>query len=135
MLGLGWAGALLLGSIFASHTLLTYPIAKRLGIHGRDPVVVAVGATMVTDTAALVLAGVASAVKEGLNLETFVQLGIGFGLFLGFTFFIMPRFAAWALRALGTNPPAEFLLVVGLFYSLGLGSPRSPVSPRWLALL
>ena len=111
-------GGLAAGVYFASHTLLTYPIAKRLGIHGRDPVVVAVGATMVTDTAALlVLAGVASAVKEGgLNLETFVQLGIGFGLFLGFTFFIMPRFAAWALRALGTNPPAEFLLVVGLLF-------------------
>ena len=106
LLDLGWAGALLLGSIFASHTLLTYPIAKRLGIHGRDPVVVSVGATMVTDTAALlVLAGVAGAINEGgLSVEVFARLGIGFLLFLAFTFFLLPRIAGWALRALGSNP-------------------------------
>lgn len=118
MLGMGWAGSLLLGSIFASHTLLTYPVVKRLGIHGRDPVMVAVGATMVTDTAALlVLAGVAGSLREGADgVVVFANLGIGFTLFLAFTFFVLPRIAAWALKSLGANPPAEFLLVVGLLF-------------------
>ncbi|TVR46315.1 MAG: cation:proton antiporter [Planctomycetota bacterium] len=117
-LGLGWAGSLLLGSIFASHTLLTYPVAKRLGIHGRDPVMVAVGATMVTDTAALlVLAGVAGAVAEGeVSFGVFRNLGLGFLLFLIFTFIVLPRIAAWALKMLGANPPAEFLLILGLLF-------------------
>ena len=118
LLDLGWAGSLLLGSIFASHTLLAYPAAKRLGIHGRDPVVIAVGATMVTDTAALlVLAGVAGALSgDGLGFSLFAELGSGFIIFLAFTFFVLPRIAGWALRSLGTNPPAEFLLILALLF-------------------
>ncbi|TVR08404.1 MAG: cation:proton antiporter [Planctomycetota bacterium] len=117
-LSMSWPAALLLGSIFASHTLLTYPIAKRMGINSRDAVMIAVGATMVTDTAALlVLAGVAATVREGdLSPAVFTGLGISFGAFLAFTFFVLPRIAAWALRTLGSNPPAEFLLVVSLIF-------------------
>ncbi len=53
--GLEWAGALLLAAALASHTLISYPIIQRLGLIHRRPIVAAVGGTLLTDTAALVI--------------------------------------------------------------------------------
>ena len=41
--GYGWLGALLIGSLLASHTLLGYPIVQRLGISRDEAVTVTVG--------------------------------------------------------------------------------------------
>lgn len=58
LMGLPWGGALLLGTALSSHTLLAYPIVKRLGLVNREPVVTAIGGTLLTDTLALVLLAV-----------------------------------------------------------------------------
>lgn len=50
-----WIGALLLATALSSHTLVAYPIVKRLGILNRKAVVAAIGGTLLTDTLALVL--------------------------------------------------------------------------------
>jgi Kef-type K+ transport system membrane component KefB len=55
LLGFDWAGALLVAAAFASHTLISYPIVESLGLIGRRPVVAAVGGTLFTDTAALIV--------------------------------------------------------------------------------
>ena len=53
--GLAWAGALLLAAALASHTLISYPIIQQMGLIHRRPIVAAVGGTLLTDTAALVV--------------------------------------------------------------------------------
>lgn len=53
--GYGWLSAVLIGSLLASHTLLGYPIVSRLGLVHNEAVTVAVGGTIATDTAALVV--------------------------------------------------------------------------------
>lgn len=58
LVGLSWGGALLLGTALSSHTLLAYPIVKRLGLVNRKPIVTAIGGTLLTDTLALVLLAV-----------------------------------------------------------------------------
>ncbi len=66
VLGMGWPAAILLGSVFASHTLLAYPAAARLGLQKARATTTAVGATILTDTLALlVLAVIASGAREG----------------------------------------------------------------------
>ncbi len=55
LMGLEWTGAMLVGAALASHTLVAYPIVERLGLVGRQPVVAAIGGTLLTDTFALVL--------------------------------------------------------------------------------
>ncbi|TKL81725.1 cation:proton antiporter, partial [Enterococcus faecium] len=52
LFGFDWPAAILLGSMFASHTLLAYPIASRLGISRDQAVTTAVGGTIITDTLA-----------------------------------------------------------------------------------
>jgi Kef-type K+ transport system membrane component KefB len=54
----GWLGALLIGSLLASHTLIGYPIVQRLGLSRDEAVTVTVGATIFTDVASLMILAV-----------------------------------------------------------------------------
>jgi Kef-type K+ transport system membrane component KefB len=56
--GYGWLGALLIGSLLASHTLLGYPIVQHLGLSRDEAVTVTVGATIFTDVASLMILAV-----------------------------------------------------------------------------
>jgi Kef-type K+ transport system membrane component KefB len=56
--GYGWLGAILIGSLLASHTLLGYPIVQRLGLSRDEAVTVTVGATIFTDVASLMILAV-----------------------------------------------------------------------------
>jgi Kef-type K+ transport system membrane component KefB len=80
MLGLGFGynlvAAFLIGSLLASHTLLGYPVVKRYDLLQREPVIVTVGATILTDTLSLVILAVCVSVhRTGFNpYHTTVQL-------------------------------------------------------------
>ena len=56
--GYRWLSALLIGTVFASYTLLGYPIVQRLGLVRNEAVTVTIGATIFTDIAALLVAAV-----------------------------------------------------------------------------
>ncbi len=51
--GFGLNASILIGSLFASHTLLAYPIISRLGVTNNEAVIVTIGATIFTDVGAL----------------------------------------------------------------------------------
>ena len=53
--------ALLLGSIFASHTLVTLPDVREAGLSTSRAVTTVVGATIITDTLALVVLAITTA--------------------------------------------------------------------------
>ncbi|OUL29156.1 sodium:proton antiporter [Nostoc sp. T09] len=53
--GFGWITSILIGSLFASHTLLAYPIINRLGVVKNEAVTVTIGAKVVTDIGALLI--------------------------------------------------------------------------------
>lgn len=65
LLGFDWLAAILLASMFASHTLLAYPIASRLGISRNPAVTTAVGGTIITDTLALLVLAVIATMAKG----------------------------------------------------------------------
>lgn len=61
LMGFGWATCALLGAMYGSHTLMTYPIVSRYGIQKNAAVNIVVGGTMVAITLSLlVLAGLKS---------------------------------------------------------------------------
>jgi hypothetical protein len=59
LLGLGFGYALIpaivVGSLLASHTLLSVPIVQRLGVIRLEPIVVTIGATVLSDTLSLIV--------------------------------------------------------------------------------
>jgi len=60
-----WNASILIGSLFASHTLLAYPIVSRLGVVGNEAVTVTIGATIFTDIGALLVLAICIGVHQG----------------------------------------------------------------------
>lgn len=60
-----WNASILIGSLFASHTLLAYPIISRLGVIGNEAVIVTIGATIFTDVGALLVLAICVAIHAG----------------------------------------------------------------------
>lgn len=71
--GFEWNTAVLIGSLLASHTLLAYPIVKRLGVVNDEAVTVTIGATIFTDIGALLVL----AICLGVNKGNFTALDLG----------------------------------------------------------
>ncbi len=61
----GWNASILIGSLFASHTLLAYPIVSRLGAIANESVIVTIGATIFTDIGALLVLAICVAIHAG----------------------------------------------------------------------
>jgi Kef-type K+ transport system membrane component KefB len=98
--GYGWLGALLIGSLLASHTLLGYPIIQRLRLTHNEAVTVTVGATIFTDLASLMILAVCIPIHvAGFSAQAFLlqlaQLAVYVPLVLfglgALTQWLMPR--------------------------------------------
>ena len=63
--GYGWNASILIGSLIASHTLLGFPIIKRLGVANNESVIVTIGATIFTDIAALLVLAICISIHAG----------------------------------------------------------------------
>ncbi len=116
----GWA-LLLIGSVWASHTLVTYPIIQRHGLISSRSVVVSVGATVITDTLALlVLAVVSSASGGGSAAKSLLTLGVGLASLFIFTLILLPRLASFWFRGHGRARASRYLFVFLAFIAAAL---------------
>ena len=117
-LGLDWIAAVLLGSIYASHTLIAFPILSRLGILRNESISVTVGATVLTDVLALLTLAIVVGMQGQENASTHVLLLVV--LMVGDTVLIlfgMPRLGKWFFdRFTGRSVEFQFVLVA-LFVS------------------
>lgn len=122
ILGLNWLGMILLGSAFASHTLIAFPILTRFGVTRNEAIAVTTGATVLTDIGAfIVLAVVLGARTGGLDLGYFVQLFI---LLSAFTLLItlgLPRLGKYFFQRFSERA-VEFQFVVVVLFVAALGA-------------
>jgi Kef-type K+ transport system membrane component KefB/nucleotide-binding universal stress UspA family protein len=121
-MGFELLAALLLASCWASHTLLTYPTFRRFGTQGTRAVATSVGATILTDTAALLVLVVVARAHQG-------ELGAAFWLtlvpsllgLLVVLLWVLPRIAAWFFAGPGQDRSLRFLFImVALFTAAAL---------------
>jgi Kef-type K+ transport system membrane component KefB len=118
LLGYGWAAAILIASMFASHTLLAYPIAIRLGIAKNRAVTTAVGGTIITDTAALlVLAVVAASTRGALDAAFWVRLVVLLTLYGAAVWYGLPRLGRWFFRRQRTSATGEFVFILTALFT------------------
>lgn len=111
ILGYGILSSLLIASMFATHTLVSYPIVNSYGISKNEAVAITIGGTILTDTAVLIILAVISGATQGtINQEFWVTLGVSFAVFLFIMFGIIPRIAKWFLkRSKARKQPIIFL--------------------------
>jgi len=116
VLGFGWPTSILLASMFASHTLLAYPLASRVGIARTEPVAVSVGATILTDTLALlVLAVVADSARNmELGVAFWAGLAVGMAALIALTWWGIPHLARWFFEHVTEAGSAQFLFVLAV---------------------
>jgi len=113
---LGWSlpATLLLGALLSSHTLITYPTLRDAGLGGHPAVASAVGATVLTDTFALiVLALVSGSQTEGGSPVAIIgEIALGFAVLIGVALFVLPRVVDSALRTWGADRVARYLVTI-----------------------
>ena len=118
LFGFSWPTALLFASVFASHTLLAFPVISRLGITNNRAVSTTIGGTILTDTLALlVLAIVAAAVGTGLTFGFWLQLAGGLLVFFVGSWLVLPRLASWFFRTVTEDSYFEYLFVMTLLFA------------------
>ncbi|MGF1638554.1 MAG: cation:proton antiporter [Cyclobacteriaceae bacterium] len=108
--------SVLLASMFASHTLIAYPIISRLGITKNKAVNITIAGTMITDTLALLVLAVIVGMASGdIDNEFWVRLSISviiFGLIvlLGF-----PLVSRWFFKRFDDNI-SQYIFVLGMVF-------------------
>ena len=137
LLGFAWPAAILLGSLFASHTLLAYPIASRLGISRDTAVTTAVGGTVITDTLALlVLAVIAGSVRGEMDEFFWYRLAGSLALYVMAILYGLPKLARWFFRNVGRDGVTEFVFVLAVVFgcaSLSHAAGSEPIVGAFLA--
>lgn len=117
ILGLEFMVAILLASMFASHTLLAYPVTSRLGVSKSNAVTATVGGTVITDTAALlVLAVVMGSTRGSLDMNFWLTLVIGLGIYVALVFWSIPRVGRWFFRKVGSEGVVEYVFVLAVVF-------------------
>ncbi|MCH8487559.1 MAG: cation:proton antiporter [Candidatus Cyclonatronum sp.] len=114
-IGYSVPASILIASMFASHTLVAYPIISRLGLNKEKSVTTAVGGTIITDTVALlVLAVVARSVDGDLDTLFWVTLIGLFALYLVFMFVIFPKMSFSFFQYMGEKGRFTYVYVIGM---------------------
>lgn len=103
LLGLDWVTSMLLGAMYASHTLLSYPVVARFGVAKTPAVVISIVGTIIAVIGALlVLAGAVNVKNVGyfdlLEMLRLVGLMI---LYVVAVIYLYPRLTKWFFRHYG----------------------------------
>ncbi len=112
--------SILLASMYASHTIITYPIVMRYGLTRQRSVTIAVGATAITDTLTLLVLAIVGGMFKGELTGVFwllLLLKIAAVFFVIMYFF--PRIARYFFHRYEDNV-AQFIFVLAMTF-LGAG--------------
>jgi len=116
LLGFSFPSALLLAGMFASHTLLAYPIASRYGIARIRSVTLTIGGTIITDILALlVLAAVTGMTRGDISVGFWLKLAVGTLIFGAIVFFLFPLVANWFFKNFEDNV-AQYIFVLAMVF-------------------
>jgi Kef-type K+ transport system membrane component KefB/nucleotide-binding universal stress UspA family protein len=119
LLGFALPTSILLASMFASHTLLSYPIVRRYGISRNIAVNITIGGTMITDTMALlVLAAIVGMYTGDLQSFFWLRLSSSVILFGAIVLFLFPVIARWFFKRYHENV-LQYIFVLGMVFLAG----------------
>jgi Kef-type K+ transport system membrane component KefB len=122
----GLATALLYGSLWASHTLVSYPVVQEHRLTRHRAVGMAAGGTVITDTLSLfILALVVGSVEsDDRPAAIVVELVLGLLVLAVFCALLLPRLARWSFEHLGAGDTPRFLFLLAALTSAALVADR-----------
>jgi Kef-type K+ transport system membrane component KefB len=130
VLGYDINASFLTASMFATHTLVAYPIISKFGLSKNQAVSVAVGGTIFTDTLVLMILAFIIAMNDGQLDNAFViRLCISLIMFSIIMFFIVPPFARWFFNRLESEHHSHYIFVLSIVFFSAFLSQVAGVEP------
>lgn len=113
LLGIDLRPALLIGSFWASFTLISYPIVARYGLTKTKPVAAIVGASAITDGVSLVVLALIVGAETGdaSGARLVFDIALGFAVLGVYCFLVVPAVARWFFTGLGQERTLRYMLV------------------------
>ncbi|MBR0716202.1 cation:proton antiporter [Bradyrhizobium liaoningense] len=113
--------AIVIGSLLASHTLLGLSIVSRLGLGSLEPVTVAVGATVMSDTLSLVVFAICVSIyTTGFSPSGLALLLAEIGGYIVLVLFGLSRLGAYILKRVENEEDAYFVLMLSIMAVAGV---------------
>ena len=116
ILGYGAVTAVLLSSMYASHTLIAYPIVSRYGLSRQRSVTISIGGTAVTVTLALVVLALISGMYNGsANAAYWIKMALKVTLIGLIIIFVFPKIGRVFFRKYD-DAVMQFVFVLALVF-------------------
>ena len=116
VMGFPLYSSILLAELFASQTLVAYPIVSKLGIARDKAVTIAVGGTVITDTLALLLLTVIVGMATGNVDDMFWwRLGASVLLCIVIIVFLFPLLAHWFFKQV-SDSVSQYIFVLAMVF-------------------
>jgi len=117
LLHFDWLTSILLASMYASHTLIAYPIVSRFGLTKSPAVIITIAGTIVTVLGALiVLAGVVGIYNEGsFNVADLLKLLLMLVVYCLVIVYVFPRLTRWFFKKYSDNV-TQFIYVLAMVF-------------------
>ncbi|HNP17552.1 MAG TPA: cation:proton antiporter [Fulvivirga sp.] len=130
LLGYDFNASFLTASMFATHTLVAYPIVSKLGVSKNQAVAITVGGTILTDTAVLIILAVIMENSRGdLNQEFWIRLGVSLTVFSAIMFLVIPKIAKWFFRKLESEKHSHYIFVLSMVFLAAFLAEIAGVEP------
>jgi Kef-type K+ transport system membrane component KefB len=108
--------SVLLASMFASHTLITYPLVSKLGVTKDLSVNISVGSTLITNILALLVLAVVVGMSTGdIDHNFWFELAASFIVFTLVITFIFPIIGRWFFKRYQDNVSQYIFVLVMVF--------------------
>ena len=129
LMGFALPTSVLLASMYASNTLITYPIINKLGIARNRAVVTTVGGTFITTTLALlVLAVIARSTTEVVDSRFLFRLFLSVMLFILTLVLVFPPLCRWFFKKYDDNI-MQYIFVLAMVFLGALMAGFAGVEP------
>ncbi len=122
--------SLLIASMFSTHTLISYPIASRLGITRSEAVTITIGGTIITDTAVLVMLAFISAATQGsISALFWIRIVLSISAFSFLILWGVPKISVWFFKNLEGESGSQYIFVLVMLFISGLLARAAGIEP------
>ncbi len=113
--------AIVIGSLLASHTLISLPIVTRLGVVRLEPIIVTIGATVVSDTLSLIVFAICvSSYTAGFSVSGLAIQILEIVVFVPLILIGLSRAGAYLLSMVREDEEGFFVTMLGIMAVAGL---------------
>ncbi|WP_435522035.1 cation:proton antiporter domain-containing protein [Coprobacter tertius] len=109
--------SILLASMYASHTLVAYPIVSRYGVSRSTSVTTTISGTIITVLGALIILAAIAGMAQG-NIDNFfwLRLTLSVAAYTAAIIYVYPRLTRWFLKKYSDNV-TQYIFVLALVFA------------------